>query len=194
MNILITAFEPFGTDTKNSSQELLKVLPEIIDGKKITKLILPVVFDVCAETIKSQIKNSKPDTIICLGQTGFDESLCVEKVAINYKHARIADNDGNTPYDIPIIANGETAYFSTLPILDMVESSNKAGVKARISYSAGAYVCNNLMYHVLEMTEKLDTKACFIHIPSLPSQGTESRPTMTTEDASKGIEAMISAL
>lgn len=195
MNILITAFEPFGNDTQNSSQELLKLLPEDIEGKKISKLILPVVFDACASILKNEIEKENPDVIICLGQTGYEKNLCVEKVAINYKNARIPDNDSNSPIDEPISTDGETAYFSTLPIIDMVETSNKSEVSARVSYSAGTYVCNNLMYHVLKMTEKSNVRAGFIHVPPFPNQTTDTTlPTMPTEVALKGLISMINCL
>lgn len=195
MKILITAFEPFGNDTQNSSLELLKLLPENVEGKKISKLILPVVFDSCATILKKEVIKEDPDVIICLGQTGYEKNLCVEKVAINYKNARIPDNNDNSPIDEPISIGGETAYFSTLPIIDMVEASNKSDVSARVSYSAGTYVCNNLMYHILEMTDTSSKKAGFIHIPPFPSQKNDKTlPTMPTDVALKGLLSMINCL
>ena len=54
-------------------------------------------------------------------------SLTPERVAINQDDARIPDNDGNQPIDLPIRPDGAPAYFSSLPIKAMVQAIKKRG-------------------------------------------------------------------
>ena len=67
-----------------------------------------------------------------------------ERVAINVDDARIPDNEGNQPVGTPIFADGDTAYFSSLPIKAMVQKMREAGIPAAVSNTAGTYVCNHL--------------------------------------------------
>ena len=195
MNILITAFEPFGNENINSTLELLPYLPRRIDDKIITTAVLPVVFDGCKEKLRKAIANKEYSYIICLGQNSFADSLNVERVAINIADARIPDNSGAQPADEPILKDGAPAYFATLPIKQMVKASLDAGVQAQVSNSAGAFVCNCVMYHVLHITAGTDTKAGFIHVPQTPAQAAgNANPSMASDTAAKGIAAMIAAL
>ena len=66
--------------------------------------------------------------------------------------ARIPDNDGLFPGRIfPVEKDGETAYFTTLPVKKMMEAMNEAGISTSLSYSAGSYVCNTVMYAGLSL-------------------------------------------
>ena len=195
MKILVTAFEPFGGEKVNSTQALLPFLPERAGQKEIATIVLPVVFNECARKLENFLQKESFDYIICLGQNSGISGLNVERVAINVMDARISDNAGNKPEDELIISGGREAYFSTLPIKEMVSASSMAGVPAQVSNSAGTFVCNNLMYHVLNMTCDTRTKAGFIHVPQTPGQTEDiNKPSMPSEQAAKGIIAMIDVL
>ncbi len=195
MKILITAFEPFGGENINSTQELICLLPSSINGFDIDTIFLPVVFDRCADVLEAKMECSDYSAVICLGQNSLADKINVERVAINVKDARIADNDGIKPADEPIVDGGDAAYFSTLPIKDMVKASLDVNVPAQVSNSAGTFVCNNIMYHLLHLTKMSNTKAGFIHIPQTPAQAEyNSYPSMDSATAAKGVAAMISAL
>ncbi|MGZ7215709.1 pyroglutamyl-peptidase I family protein, partial [Streptococcus pyogenes] len=73
---------------------------------------------------------------------------------INEDDARIPDNEGNQPIDVPIRKDGPSAYFTSLPIKAMVEAIHKVGLPASVSNSAGTFVCNHLMYQVLYLVDK----------------------------------------
>ena len=77
-----------------------------------------------------------------------------ERVAINQDDARIPDNEGNQPIDLPIRLDGAPAYFSSLPIKAMVQAIKKEGLPASVSNTAGTFVCNHLMYQALYLVEK----------------------------------------
>lgn len=167
MKILVSGFEPFDTHKENSSQVLAQMLGETqIEGIEIYSVILPVTFSTSFEKLKKEIVQFEPDYVLCLGLAGNRKTIDLEKVAINLIHCGIADNEGVLQKNVAVIDSGPAAYFSTLPIeqLEGVETE----FPVTISFSAGAYVCNFLMYRVLhELRSSIKTKAGFIHLPPL---------------------------
>ena len=82
--------------------------------------------------------------------------------------------------------------FSTLPVRRMAEAINNSGIPSFVSYSAGAYVCNDLLYTLLNHFKGSETRACFIHIPYCKEQNKE--PSMLLDDIVKGLKIAIEAL
>src|SRR5690625_6962426 len=66
-----------------------------------------------------------------------------------------------------IYSQGPDGLFSTLPNKVFVKQLNNNHLPAKISNSAGTYLCNHVMYHSLYHIHKnnLPTKAGFIHLP-----------------------------
>ena len=191
--LLITGFEPFGGEKINPSWEAVKLLPEKIGDFEITKAEIPVVFENAAETVIAKADELKPDAIICVGQAGGRSGITPEMVAINLRFASIPDNEGNQPKDIPCVPGGENAYFSTLPVRKMAAAISEASIPCSVSYSAGTYVCNDLIYHVLHHYKGTDIKGCFIHVPFIPEQTTD-KPSMELETIAKALEIAIEAI
>jgi len=190
--LLITGFEPFGGETINPSWEAVFRLPEEIGGYSLTKLRIPVVFGAATEKVIETANGICPDVILCIGQAGGRSAITPELVGINLRHGSIPDNNGNQPKDEPIIQGDDCAYFSTLPVRQMAEAINGVGVLAHVSYSAGAYVCNDLLYSLLSHFGNSDTRVGFIHIPYSAEQNKE--PFMELDDIVKGLTAAIEAI
>ena len=187
--LLITGFEPFGGEEINPSWEAVCRLPLEIGGYELEKLLLPVVFGKAAEETIEKAEKICPDAIICVGQAGGRDAITPELVGINLRYASIPDNSGFQPKDEPIISGGEEAYFSTLSVRKIAEAINAAGVPSRVSYSAGAYVCNDLLYTLLAHYKNTDVKVCFIHIPYSTEQNKE--PSMDIDNIVKGLTVAI---
>lgn len=198
MKILITGFDPFGTEDINPSIEAVKRLPETIGETQIIKLEIPTIFHQSAEVVKKAIINEQPDYVLHIGQAGGRAEMTPERVAINLDDARIEDNANQQPIDQPIKSDGEAAYFSQLPIKAMVEYMKRSNIPASISNTAGTFVCNHIMYQTLYLskTEFPDLKAGFMHIPFLPEQVIDrpNTPSMDLETIVKGIVASIHAI
>ena len=190
--LLITGFEPFGGEKINPSWEAVKALPEKINDYELIKLCLPVVFGEAAEIAVREAEKHNPDVIISIGQAGGRAAITPELVAINLRHAKIPDNKGNQPKDEPIIEGGATAYFSTLPVRKMADAISSLGIESILSYSAGAYVCNDLLYTILSHFDGTKTRAAFIHIPYCKEQNKE--PSMDMTEIIKGLTALIKNL
>lgn len=187
--LLITGFEPFGGEEINPSWEAVKLLPSEINGYTLTKLLLPVVFGRAAQTVIELAEEIDPDVILCIGQAGGRSNITPELVAINLRNASIPDNDGNLPKDEAILENGQTAYFSSLPVRKMSEAIATFGIPSTVSYSAGAYVCNDVLYTLLSHFDGSKTRVGFIHIPYSKEQGKE--PSMKMDDIVRGIIAAV---
>ena len=149
MKILITGFDPFGGESVNPALEAVKLMKDEIAGAKIVKLEIPTVFHKSVEKIHETMKAEKPDVVLSIGQAGGRFGVTPERVAINVDDARIKDNEGNQPVDVPVFADGAPAYFSSLPVKAMVEAIKAKELPASLSNSAGTFVCNHVMYGVL---------------------------------------------
>ena len=190
--LLISGFEPFDNESINPSWEAVKLLPDAVGDYRLTKICLPVVFGVAAETLLRAADELSPDVIIAVGQAGGRSAITPEMVGINLRHGKIPDNAGHLATDEPIIEGGLTAYFSTLPVRKMADGVKNAGLPAEVSYSAGAYVCNDVLYTLLAKTAENLTRVGFIHIPCAKEQGKE--PSMEMGDIVKGLTAAIIAI
>ena len=198
MKILVTAFEAFGGESINPTQEALRLLPDTVAGADILRMTVPVTFSGAAAPVLEAIGRERPEAVLCLGQAGGRTGLTPERVAINIDDARIPDNEGAQPVDRPIEAGAPAAYFATLPIKAMTEAVRKAGVPAAVSDSAGTFVCNHLMYAVLRFIAQagLDTRAGFMHVPFLPEQTAShpEKPSLPMNDLLRGITAALEAV
>ena len=124
------------------------------------------------------VKKESPDIILSLGQAGNSPYIHVERVAINMDNgmysdgtAVLADSAGVEKVDSVIFPEGENAYFSTLPVWDLIRKVNEAGIGCRASYSAGTYVCNHVMYVGAYLASKSGNMISgFVHVPFLPEQ------------------------
>ena len=190
--ILLTGFEPFGTATSNPSGEIVKQ----INGENIVTAILPVAYAQSAERLLSLIDQHNPDVVICLGQAEGRTQITPEKVAINLDDARLADNEGVLRNDVKILEDGPDAYFSTLPVKDMVEAVKTQGIPAAVSLSAGAFLCNHVFYVAQNKFAGSNVRSGFVHVPLMDSQAPEfpGLPTMPLDQMVIAVRAMLEVL
>ena len=152
------------------------------------------------EPINPAIESVKrlPDNILSIGQAGGRFDISIERVGINLDDFRIPDNEGNQTIDEPIFPDGENAYLVKLPVKAMVQNVQKNNIPASVSYTAGTFVCNHVLYGVLYLIEKKykGKKSGFIHIPFLPEQVVDKRntPSMELSTIVKGLTAAIEAI
>ena len=198
MKILVTGFDPFGGEPINPAIESVKRLPDNIAGAEIIKLEIPTVRKKSLEKIEKAINEHNPDVILSIGQAGGRFDISIERVGINLDDFRIPDNEGNQIIDEPIFPDGENSYFVKLPVKAMVQNVQKNNIPASVSYTAGTFVCNHVLYGVLYLIEKKykGKKSGFIHIPFLPQQVVDKRntPSMELNTIIKGLTAAIEAI
>ncbi len=188
--MLITGFDPFGGETVNPSWEAVRRLPDTIGDFALCKLQVPTVFGEAAQQVLAKAAQFKPDVILCVGQAGGRNAVTPERIAVNIRDARIPDNAGNQPRGEYVAAEGPAAYFSTVPVVKIADSIRQLQIPATVSNSAGAFVCNDTLYTLLNHYNGTAVQIGFIHIPYLPEQGAPSLP---LETAIQALTAAIAA-
>ena len=192
--LLITGFDPFGGQRINPSWETVQSLPDRIGNFSVSKLQIPTVYGLAAQTVLEKANRLSPSAIICVGQAAGRKAITPELVGINLRYADIADNSGTIYKDSPIVTDGSNAYFSTLPVRAMADAISAKQIPAAVSYSAGAFVCNDVLYTLLHHYAGTDTKVCFIHVPLLPEQALHGEPSMPLDTIRNALCAAIESL
>ena len=187
--VLLTGFEPFGAATSNPSGEIVKQ----ISHENIVTAILPVAYTQSAERLLALIAEHNPDVVICLGQAEGRKEITPERVAINLDDARIADNSGAILIDRPIVNGGPAAYFSTLPVKEIVAAISTNGIAAAPSLSAGTFVCNHIFYSLQHALFNANIKSGFIHVPLMTEQAGEF-PNLFTMPLSEMVKGITTAI
>ena len=188
--LLITGFDPFGGANINPAWEAVKLLPETIADFEVHKLEIPTVYGLASQKVLEKAAEVRPDVILCIGQAGGRASVTPERIGVNIRDAKIADNAGNQPVGAFVAEDGPAAYFATVPVMAMADAIRAAGLPGQVSNSAGAFVCNDTLYALLHHYAGTDVSVGFIHVPWLPEQGTPSLP---LTDTAAALEAAIRA-
>jgi len=198
--LLITGFEPFGGESVNPSSlaavEAAQTSASKLPGVSVVSAVLPVSYRRAREAVRDLVEKHKPDVAIALGQAGGLAYVAVERVAVNLMDTGSPDNDGYAPVDEPIEPGAPAAYFSTLPVRLIVKKLREAGIPAALSYSAGTFICNLVMFELLHLsaTRGWPRRAGFLHLPYLPEQAAGKRswcgyaPSMARELLTRAVE------
>ncbi len=192
MRVLVTAFDPFGGLDTNSSLMVLERLGKEIGDIFVEKLVVPTVYGECAEISWNRAKEINADAILSLGQAGGRKCVTVETIAINYACSKTKDNKDTLIYGEKLVDDGENALFSTLDVKKMVKAAQGLGIEAELSVSAGGFVCNSLLYNLLDKAkrENRDIPIGFVHLPYEESQKQDGF-SMKCEDMCRLVEEMI---
>ncbi len=171
MRILVTGFEPFGGQSLNPSWEVARALHGLtLEGAQVMSVQLPCVFAQALPALQQALAQHRPGIVLALGQAEGRCDFSVERVAINVMDARIPDNAGAQPIDVPVIEGGPAAYFSTLLIKSLVAGLRAAGFPASVSQTAGTFVCNQVFYALQHTLAGQGVHSGFVHLPLLPEQ------------------------
>lgn len=192
--LLLTGFEPFLKFRSNPTEAAVRELGGLEIGEyAVTGKVYPVVFDKIDELITNDIKEEQPDAVICLGLAGGRHTIHIERIAINCIDGR-PDNDGFNPDGEKIDETGPDGLFSTLPVKKLEAVLKEKEIPAKISNTAGTYLCNNVMYSALNHIRKNDMgiRAGFIHVPAHHEIGTElDIPSWSQEDITRAVRTII---
>ena len=192
LSVLVTGFDPFGGSAVNPSWDAIHALNgRLVAGHRIVGGEIPTIFGESLARLEALMEQHRPKLVICTGQAGGRGAISLERVAINVNDARIPDNRGYKPIDVPIVPDGPAAYFTSLPIKAMLQALLENGVRAEVSQTAGTFVCNQTFYglmHLLARPQWHGTRGGLIHVPYLPEQG---QPSMRLEEIVRGLELAI---
>lgn len=194
--MLLTGFEPFAESPVNSSWDAVQRLAGTWSGPhELIARRLPVAFGSAGRRLMEHVALHTPDAVVAVGVAEGRRAVTPERVAINLRDARIPDNAGRRPVEVPCRVGGPDAYFSTLPVSKIVAALNEAGIPAEASLSAGTYVCNDTFYALQHALVGLGVASGFIHVPATPQMGLgDDVPTLTTDQIAQALGIAIDVI
>ena len=169
--LLVTGFEPFDARGYNTSREILPALPARIAGYELVSGVLPVSWERTATALGELVETFSPEVAVGLGMSQ-SPRIDLERIAVNFRTTERGDADGRYARGELIEEQGALALRSDLELEAVHAALTSAGHSARISGSAGDYVCN-LAFYTLSAMRRAGRlrKVGFIHVPPLEAHG-----------------------
>lgn len=197
--ILVTGFEPFGGEAVNASWEAARKL----DGWRLGEFaavarLLPCAYDASVKELIRAIETLKPEAILMTGQAARRAVVCVERFARNLDDAAAPDNLGHLRKAVAIAEGAPERLEAAAPVKAIAGAIREAGIPARVSRSAGGFVCNHLYFGALQYLRDTGraTPAVFVHLPATPGQTppASSARRLVSADAAKALRAAAAAM
>lgn len=198
--ILVSGFAPFGGDDENPSRLLaLRLQGLVAGGAQVHSLELPVETEVAFGQVERFLRERRPRAYLAFGLAGGTAGLSIERIALNLRDFRIADEAGSRVRDREVIEGAPLAYAVTVDARALGEALEQAKVPHRLSLSAGSFLCNEVLFRALHLTqaENIPTRVGFVHLPYLPEQVTQDHPrlpSMSLETMVQGARALLERL
>jgi pyroglutamyl-peptidase len=192
-HILVTGFDPFDGDAVNPSGEVAKRLDgRVIGDRLVRSAMLPVQHEAARAVVTPLLDAAGLLGVVHLGLAGGRARISLERVAVNVMDYSRPDAHGQVLRDVACVEGGPAAYFSTLPLRDMLAALTAEGIPAAISNTAGTYLCNDISYTTLHALARRgrSTPAGFVHLPFLPSMVSAHN----LEEASMDLPVMVRAI
>lgn len=170
---LVTGFEPFAGLGLNPSAELARRIDgSTIAGTPVVGRILPVDIERIDGAIRDVLQEIEPVAVINLGLVAGEPVVRLERVALNLAAFEIPDNAGRLVEDRALERAGAVALWARLDLAKIRQALLEQGIPARLSSTAGTYLCNAAMYRFLRAVPAA-IPCGFIHLPLLRAQVAE---------------------
>lgn len=173
MKALVTGFEAYGGRSTNPAAEVSRALDGTRVGLlQVTGVCLPVSLDEAPKRLIQLIDELAPDIALCLGLWPGESMIRLERIALNRADFEIPDQTGRMAQDELLDLSGPDGLCATIPLQDTVQALWDQGIPARLSGTAGTYLCNATMYQMLNHARSRHSGMLggFMHLPYLPSQ------------------------
>ncbi|MEM7697135.1 MAG: hypothetical protein AAF236_01880 [Verrucomicrobiota bacterium] len=164
--IIVSGFEPFGGRNVNASYETAKAIAAAHPDRELTLLEVPVIWG-APEKVLSEQSETPWKLWLAFGE-GKNRAFWIETVADNQR-GRGRDNAGEQAAD-PLIRNGAAKRLkSDFPVGKLISALQDRGVPARSSKEAGNYLCEEMLFNLLQAEvdagEEAERVVLFIHTP-----------------------------
>lgn len=170
---LVTGFAPYGGRGRNPAADIAKALDgSTIGGLSVVgRQLLVSIADIVARA-HDLLEELRPCIVVSVGLWPGEALVRVERFGVNVADFEIPDNEGRVAHDEPILGDGAAAKYATLPVRRIEAALLEAGIPARVSNSAGTFLCNACLYSFLSAAEAMrESIACgFVHVPYVPEQ------------------------
>ena len=174
-SFLLTGFEPYGGMSSNPAFAAMRALDgETIGGYRIAGRPLPVSIARIGAAIDELLHGLRPKAVISLGLAPGEPVIRLERVGLNLADFELGDNEGEISRDKPVSRQGTAARWASLPLRNIEAALLAKGIPARLSETAGTYLCNACLYNFLERLESQGVSCGFIHVPMTPDLAAEA--------------------
>lgn len=196
--ILVLGFEGFAGNDLNPSGALARhVHGRSLANHAIEGRVLPVDLARLDGELDAALA-SQPAAVLALGLAAGESVIRLERFAVNLADFRVADNAGLVAQDRKLDADGPAARAARLPLRRVHDALIEAGIPARLSNSAGTYLCNATLYRLLARLPP-DVPCGFVHLPHLPAEAArqiaqgkaEAPPSMAFETQAKALDIVL---
>ena len=169
--VIISGFGPFLGHQTNPSELVCQAVDQIrLPGVSLKGIVLPVTYRVGAQKLIAEIQAHNPDCVISLGLASDRSQIEIEKVALNFRNAKSPDAQGVLAFDEVIDPLLPESFMTSLPYLKFLSEFEAAKIPARLSLSAGSYVCNEVFFRLMSIARTRKMSAGFIHLPDHSEQ------------------------
>jgi pyroglutamyl-peptidase len=173
--VLLTGFEPYGGMSTNPAYATMRALDgETIAGHRIAGRPLPVSIARIGTAIDEVLAQCQPRAVISLGLARGEPVVRLERLGMNLADFDLSDNEGLTSRDEPLSHQGAAARWASLPLRRIESALLANGIPARMSETAGTYLCNACLYTFLERLDGQAVSCGFIHLPMTPDLAAEA--------------------
>lgn len=195
--ILLTAFGPFPSQPVNASMplvaELSKAARRAFPDVTFVTDILATEWHSAPMRVSELVETHGPDIALHFGVSSRARGFEIEARGRN-ACGDVEDAAGIKPGGTVLAPDGPDWLATNLPATAIVSRLRQRGIPAFVSWDAGSYLCNALLYHALVLArQRRDVRRSgFIHIPHdlpAPNRRISARPRsspMTFDQAVEG--------
>jgi pyroglutamyl-peptidase len=200
LTVLLTGFGPFPGAPFNPTARLAERLaarrrPAFADVRRIAH-VFQTSYAAVERELPALIKRVQPDMVLLFGVATRTKYLRIETRARNARSLLFPDADGERPR-AGIIAIGEPATRSgRAPQHALLAAVRAQRLPARLSHSAGRYLCNFAYWRALALTDDAAPFVQFVHVPTvrLSPMRPAAQRRLTSGDLMRAGEAVLMAL
>lgn len=203
MQTLLTGFGAFGRVISNPTERIVQALAfDCFAGQDITGYVLPVSYAQTTEILPALLeiggRNGKPfDHIVMLGVAMGNSHWRVEEFGRKACGASKDIEGATSPR--ALLPDAPELLQSTLLNDQIAETLRAHAIPARLSVSAGGYLCNFALYHMLSIIQPMENPPIvgFLHVPADPqtfAPQLTSAPTFPLEMHMEAVQTLLETL
>jgi pyroglutamyl-peptidase len=195
--VLITGFGPFPGVRFNPTARVAAALAAVrrpgLENVVRVAHVFQTSYGAVERALPALLAEVRPDVILLFGLATRTPYLRIETRALNRRSALFADAWGRRPTDGPITPRAPIAVRGNAPHQQLAMAARRAGVPVRLSYDAGAYLCNYVYWRALELTAG-QPLVQFVHVPPVRREPRRMPRAMTLDDLTRAGTNMLMVL
>jgi pyroglutamyl-peptidase len=166
--ILLFGFGPFAGRAENASWLSVRQFSD--GGEGVHSAMVPVVWGAPQSALEEATRGPGRVLIVALGEG--NDRYQVETVGFN-ERGEYRDEAGKEPADVKVDDAGPGKILLDGPAVALAGGLGKRGFPAVVSQDAGRFLCNEMLYDLLELKAKEPRKVVgifFVHVPILDTK------------------------